>query len=182
MIDAATFAERARAIAWLLCDVDGVLTDGRLYFSSRGEALKVFNVRDGLGLKLAQRAGLKVGLLSARRTAPLARRAEDLGLDAIVLGREDKGRAFTEFLAAQRLTAAQVAYVGDDLPDLAVLVRAGLSFCPADAVVEVRSVADRVLSSRGGDGVAREAIELLLGARGVWEAMVARFSHPDGEH
>lgn len=162
---AAEFARRARALEWLLLDVDGVMTDGRLYYSASGEEIKVFHVRDGLGIKLAQRAGLKVGILSGRRSGALARRAADLRLDALIQGRDDKDPAFDEFLAAHETTAERVAYIGDDLLDLPILDRAGLSFAPADAVEAVRQQVDHVLAAPGGAGAVREAVELLLAAR-----------------
>lgn len=167
------FARRARGLAWLLTDVDGVLTDGRLLYGPAGEELKAFDVKDGLGIKLARRAGLKVGLLSARKSAALERRAADLELDAVLLGCDDKGAAFDRFLAERAATAESVAYAGDDLPDLPVLLRCGLSFAPADAVEEVRGRVARVLHRPGGGGALREVVELVLCARGAWEGILA---------
>lgn len=167
---------RAQLIDWLLLDVDGVLTDGRLYYSGSGEALKTFHVRDGLGMQLARRAGVRVGLLSSRRSAALGRRAAELDLDAVMMGRDDKLRSYNSFLTAHATRPERVAYIGDDLPDLPVIHRAGLSFCPADAVPEVRSAVDRVLGSPGGQGAVREAVEWLLRARGSWESLVAQWS------
>ena len=160
-------AARARALRWLLLDVDGVLTDGRLYYGA-GEPLVAFDIKDGWALKAARRAGLQVGILTGRNTPAVAARAADLALDAVILGREDKGAAFDEFLARVAAEAGQVAYVGDDILDLPVLERAGLALCPADAAPEVRAAVDRVLSRGGGRGAAREAVELILGARGAW--------------
>jgi 3-deoxy-D-manno-octulosonate 8-phosphate phosphatase (KDO 8-P phosphatase) len=168
-------AARARALRWLLLDVDGVLTDGRLWFGPEGETLKAFHVRDGLALQLAQRSGLSVGLLSGRASAVVERRALDLGLDAVVLGAEDKGRGFAAFLEERGLAPDQVAYVGDDLPDLPVLAACGISFAPADAAAEVRARAEFTLSTRGGEGAVREAVENLLRWRGVWAAAVDAF-------
>jgi 3-deoxy-D-manno-octulosonate 8-phosphate phosphatase (KDO 8-P phosphatase) len=159
-------ARRARALTWLLLDVDGVLTDGRLYYTASGEEMKAFHVRDGLGIARARRAGLRVGILSGRRSAALARRADDLALDAVIQGRDDKGPAFEEFLAAHDTAAGRVAYVGDDLQDLPVLERCGLAFAPADAADEVRRRVHRVLAASGGGGAVREVVELLLAARG----------------
>jgi 3-deoxy-D-manno-octulosonate 8-phosphate phosphatase (KDO 8-P phosphatase) len=179
----ADFARRARALEWLLLDVDGVMTDGRLYYSAAGEEIKVFHVRDGLGIKLAQRAGIKVGILSGRQSGALAKRAADLRLDALIQGRDDKGPAFDELLAAHGTTAERVAYVGDDVLDLPVLLRAGLSFAPADAVETVRCRVDRVLAAAGGTGAVREIVELLLAARaehGV-ESQEAGSANPAGE-
>jgi len=167
---------KAQAIEWLLLDVDGVLTDGRLFYGGSGEMLKVFHVRDGLAIKMAREAGLQVGLLSARRSAALVRRATELSLDAQILGREDKERAFRTFLARRRLRPEKVAYVGDDLQDLPVIRPCGLSFSPADAVPEVRAAVDRVLATAGGQGVVREAVEWLLRARGSWESVTVRWT------
>jgi 3-deoxy-D-manno-octulosonate 8-phosphate phosphatase (KDO 8-P phosphatase) len=164
----AEFAARCRALAWLLCDVDGVLTDGRLYYGAGEGPLVAFDIKDGMGLKLVQRAGLKVGILSGRRSPGAQARAAELRLDAVVLGREDKGAAFDEFLARQGVAAERVAYVGDDLLDLPVLGRCGLAFAPADAVAEVRGAVHRVLEQRGGRGAVREAAELILRTRGAW--------------
>jgi 3-deoxy-D-manno-octulosonate 8-phosphate phosphatase (KDO 8-P phosphatase) len=168
-------AQRAARLTWLLFDVDGVLTDGRLVFGASGEEWKVFEVRDGLGLKLAQRAGLKVGLLTGRENAALAFRARELGLDTLLMDRTDKGPAFLQFLDRNGVRPEQVAYLGDDLVDLPVITRCGLSFAPLDAVAEVRERVDRVLTLRGGRGVAREMIEVVLRARGDWERVVAPF-------
>lgn len=167
--------ERARRLTWLLFDVDGVLTDGKLAYDGDGETLKLFHVRDGLGLKLAQRAGLRVGVLSGRRSPALQRRLKELGLDERILARSDKAHAFADFLERRHLERQQVAFVGDDLLDLPVLRRCGLSFAPADAVPEVRQRVHRVLSRAGGEGAARETVELVLRARGEWESLVAEF-------
>jgi 3-deoxy-D-manno-octulosonate 8-phosphate phosphatase (KDO 8-P phosphatase) len=167
--------ERARGLEWLLLDVDGVLTDGRLVYSPKGEQEKVFNVRDGLGLRLVQRDGLKVGIISGRESEALRIRADDLGIDWLMMERSDKGPAFAEFLAAQGVSPDRVAYMGDDLVDLPILLRCGLAFAPSDAVEEVRERAHRVLNGRGGRGVVRELCELLLRARGSWDPLIAPY-------
>jgi 3-deoxy-D-manno-octulosonate 8-phosphate phosphatase (KDO 8-P phosphatase) len=169
-------ARRARALEWLLFDVDGVLTDGRLIYGPQGEYLKVFHVRDGLALKLARHAGLKVGILSGRTTEAMAARAAELELDAVILDRSDKAAAFDEFLAAHRADPQRVAYAGDDLLDLPVLRRCGLSFAPADAVPAVRAAVHHVLAAPGGREAAREMTELVLRARGDWERLIARWT------
>ncbi len=176
MIDDETFARRARRLEWLLFDVDGVLTDGSLYYTREGERLKRFNVRDGLALRLAQRAGLKVGLFSGRSSPALEARAAELGLDEVILGSSDKGADFERFLARHGTRPERVAYVGDDLIDLAVLGRAALSFAPADAASEVSAAVHVVLATAGGRGAAREMVEAILKARGEWEGIVAGFS------
>ncbi len=139
----------------------------------------MFDVRDGLGLKLAQKAGLKVGILSGRASKALRVRAGELGIDALLMDRSDKKPAFEEFLAAQKTTSDQVAYIGDDLLDLPVLLRCGLSFAPADAVAEVRERVHKVLLRSGGQGVVREMCEFVLRARGEWDHLIAPFLAPD---
>ena len=175
-LSAEELARRAAEIRWVLSDVDGVLTDGLLYYGRWGETLKTFHVHDGLGMKLAQRAGLKVGLLTARQSAVVKRRGSELGLDAVMDGERDKDAAFDRFLDRHQAAPRQIAYVGDDLPDLVVLSRAGLSFAPADAVAEVLSVAKIQLERAGGRGALREAIEILLRARGDWDQVLAPFT------
>ena len=170
------FARRAAGLEWLLFDVDGVLTDGILYYTRWGEQLKSFHVRDGQGFRLAQRAGLKLGLLSGRRSRPLERRAAELDFDAVVLGSKDKMSDFESFLERYDIAPRQVAFIGDDLADIAVLGRCALSFAPADAAPEVRSVIHRTLEAPGGRGAAREMIEQILKARGEWEQILAGFS------
>jgi len=166
---------RVAALEWILTDVDGVLTDGRLHYGPEGEAWKSFHVRDGLGLKLAQRAGLKVGVLSARGGPALEARAAELGLDAVVTRREDKGRAFREFLDEHGVKARRVAYAGDDLVDLPILLACGLSFAPADSAPEVRDRVDHTLAAPAGCGAVREMVEWILRARGDWDRVVETY-------
>ncbi len=170
------FAARAAGLEWLLFDVDGVLTDGGLYFTRWGEQVKRFHVQDGLGLRLAQRAGLKLGLLSGRRSKPLEVRAAELDFDAVILGSKDKLAAFEAFLEKYQTTPRRVAFIGDDLPDLPVLGRCALAFAPADAAEEVRATAHAVLERPGGGGAVREMIEMILKARGDWDKLIAKFS------
>jgi 3-deoxy-D-manno-octulosonate 8-phosphate phosphatase (KDO 8-P phosphatase) len=173
-------AERAAGLEWLLLDVDGVFTDGTLLYTANGEELKVFHVRDGLAVRLAQRGGLKVGVLSGRDSPALKRRALELGMDAVILGHDEKDAAFDAFLEREGTAAERVAYAGDDLLDLPVLRRAALSFAPADAVDEVLQEVDRVLESAGGRAAVRELVETLLRARGQWEELTAKWM-PGGD-
>lgn len=167
---------RAEQLEWLLLDVDGVLTDGTIFMSGRGETIKAFNVKDGLGIKIARQVGLKVGILSARRSPALERRAAELGVDALMVGQEDKATAFDRFLDQQSISPGRVAFIGDDLNDLAVLGRCGLSFAPADAAEEVRALAHVVVSAPGGRGAVRQMIEHVLEARDDWKSVLSSFS------
>jgi 3-deoxy-D-manno-octulosonate 8-phosphate phosphatase (KDO 8-P phosphatase) len=169
---------KARAVALLVLDVDGVLTDGAIHVGPEGELFKSFSARDGLAIKLAQAAGLEVAILSARDSEIVRRRATELGIAEVHQGREDKGAVFRELLERRGLAAEAVACVGDDLPDLPVLAAAGLSAAPADAAPDVRALVDHVTEASGGHGCVRELVERLLVARGVWEAVLAGFSSP----
>ena len=167
--------ERARRIRLLLLDVDGVLTDGRIIYGSAGLEVLAFHVRDGLALKGAQAAGITVGLLSGRKSEALARRAEELRLVEVHTGVEDKGGVYRQLLARYRLGDPEVAYMGDDLPDIPLLQRAGLAITVVDAPAEVRRVAHLVTSLPGGQGAVREAVEWLLKSQGVWDRVSADF-------
>ena len=163
---------KARELDWLLLDVDGVLTDGLIHVSAEGEAFKSFHVRDGLAIKLAQAAGIRVGIVSARRSEIVERRAAELGIEEIVQGREDKGAAFRELVERRGLEVTAVGYLGDDLHDLPILDAVGLSAAPADAAPQVRAGVDYVTEARGGRGAVRELVEHLLAARDAWGAVL----------
>ncbi len=167
-ISEAEMQQRAGAIRWLLTDVDGVLTDGRIHCHADGSQSLAFDVKDGMALVLAQRAGLGVGLLSGRDVPVVRDRATQLGIETLMLGITDKAARFEQFLSEQQLESAQIAYLGDDLPDLPVLRDCGLSFCPRDAAPEVRHAVHTVIDRNGGHGVVRQAVEMLLKARGEW--------------
>ena len=152
----------ARAIRLLVLDVDGVLTDGRLYFGARGEALKAFHVRDGVGLKQLQRAGLTVAVISGRRSRMVAARCRELGVRHVLQGVGDKLAALRQLCARLKLTPAACACVGDDLPDVPLMRAAALSFAVADAHHSARRVADRVTRLPGGRGAVREVCDHLL--------------------
>ena len=166
-------AARCRALRLVLTDVDGVLTDGRVLVLPDGSEAKSFHIRDGLGMVLARRAGLKIGLLSGRDSPSVAARAAELRLDVVRQGVSDKGAVFEEILREQGLRAPEVAYMGDDLNDLCVLTEVGLSAAPKDAPFEVRAQAFMVTEARGGEGCLREFLEAILKARGQWETLLA---------
>jgi|GEM_PF-26267 len=163
---------RAREIELLVLDVDGVLTDGGLYYGPEGEALKRFNVQDGHGITLARKAGLAVAILTARTSQIVATRAGELGISPVFQGRKDKLQGLEELLDEARVDASRVAYMGDDLNDLGVLNRVRLSACPADACPEVRERAAIIASSAGGHGAVRELVEFILKAQGKWQPIV----------
>ena len=163
---------RAREIELLVLDVDGVLTDGGLYYGPEGEALKRFNVQDGHGITLARKAGLAVAILTARTSQIVATRAGELGISPVFQGRKDKLQGLEELLDEARVDASRVAYMGDDLNDLGVLDRVRLPACPADACPEVRERAAIIASSAGGHGAVRELVEFILKAQGKWQPIV----------
>ena len=167
------FAERCRRIRLILSDVDGVLTDGTVLMLPDGGEAKAFHTRDGLAIVLAQRAGLRTGLLSGRSSVTVERRAAELGIGLVRQGVRDKRAALSEILDAEGLTAGQVAYIGDDVSDLPVLCEVGLSAAPADAPLEVRAQCFMVTEAGGGRGCLREFVEAILRARGDWERLLA---------
>ena len=168
---------KASGVKLLLFDVDGVLTDGTVLIHADGSESKQFFIRDGIAMVWAQRVGLKVGLLSARTSPTTPHRAAQLGITLVYHGVSSKLATYERILADERLSDAEVAYMGDDIVDLAVLGRAGLAAAPADAVAEVRSAADWVATARGGPGAARELIEFVLRRQNRWAAVVEGYVH-----
>ncbi len=171
---------RLAPIRLLVLDVDGVLAEGRLLYSARGEELKAFSVRDGLGLRLLLDAGLGVAVVSGRASAAVAARMLDLGVppEMVVQGSRDKAADLDALETRLGLADAEVAAMGDDLPDLPLLARVGFAACPADAAPAVASVCHRVCAATGGNGAVREVAELLLEAQGRWDQLVARWACP----
>lgn len=162
-----TPVQRAAAIRLLVLDVDGVLTDGRLYFGAAGEALKVFDVRDGHGIRMLQRAGVEIAILSARNSEIVAVRARELGIARVLQGQADKAHSFRWLLTQSRLVAEQAGFVGDDLPDLPVLRVAGFAATVADARDEVKAAAHFIAPHAGGRAAVRAIAEFVLRAKGV---------------
>jgi 3-deoxy-D-manno-octulosonate 8-phosphate phosphatase (KDO 8-P phosphatase) len=171
-------AERAKRVRLLLVDVDGVLTDGRIYLQSfpdgTAEELKVFHAHDGAGLKLARIAGLKTGLITGRDSTATERRAREVGIEYVFQKQAEKLPAYEEICRRARVSDAEVAYVGDDLPDLPILERVGLAIAVANAAPEVKRAAHYVTRRRGGDGAVREAIETILKAQGAWRNAIGK--------
>ncbi len=168
--------ERALKIELLLSDVDGVLTDGGIVFDNQGIEIKRFHIRDGLGIRLWQRAGHRFGLLTARTSHVVQVRAAELGIDLVRQGFEDKLPVVIEMMREMRLAPQQVCYIGDDLPDLPVMRHVGLGVAVADAAAELRQAAHHTTATCGGAGAVRELIETLLKAQGRWDDLIAKYS------
>ncbi len=173
-----TAAQRAARVKTVVLDVDGVLTDGRVIYDVDGREIKVFDIKDGHGLKLLMRAGVEVVLLSGRSSAANRLRATELGIGELKESVKVKLPVFKDLLAARGIGPEQAAYMGDDLIDLPPMRLAGLALAPADAVAEVRAAAHWVSARPGGRGAVRQACELILRARGAWETVTARYHQP----
>jgi 3-deoxy-D-manno-octulosonate 8-phosphate phosphatase (KDO 8-P phosphatase) len=170
-----TVEAKAARIKLILFDIDGVLTDGVVVVHADGTESKNFAIRDGIAMVWAQRTGVRVGFLSARNSPTTPHRAAQLGITLIYQGVLNKLASYEQILTDLGLDDEDVAYMGDDIVDLAVLQRAGLSSAPADAVEEVRSRVDVVTTAAGGRGAGRELIELILRAQNAWDGIVAAY-------
>jgi len=162
-------------IKLLLLDVDGVMTDGRIMYLNDGGEAKAFDVKDGHGLKLIQRAGIKVGIITGRQSDIVARRAAELGIELVYQGAKDKMQPFMEILEKLGLNASEVAYVGDDLVDLPVMRLVGFSATVADASDDIKPYVDLVTSRPGGRGAVREVCDLLLKQSSLWTSVTSRY-------
>ena len=161
-------AQKAESVALVVLDVDGVMTDGTLvYRGATAPESKAFNIKDGLGIKLLQRAGIEVAIITGRSSEAVERRATELGISTVIQGREDKGEALAELLELRKQSAASVAYMGDDLPDLGALRLAGLATCPSDAVDLIKDSVDWVAPLPGGHGAVRALCDFILQAHGA---------------
>jgi 3-deoxy-D-manno-octulosonate 8-phosphate phosphatase (KDO 8-P phosphatase) len=169
-------APRARPIAWILMDVDGVLTDGGITLIGAHREARTYDARDGVGLWLARTAGLRTGLISGRVSDAVSRRASELGIDEVHQRSQDKLATYLGILKRRRLRDAQVCFIGDDLLDLPVLLRAGMPVAVADAHPEVRRRVPFVTRALGGRGAVREVIDAILKAQGKWDRLLARFA------
>jgi YrbI family 3-deoxy-D-manno-octulosonate 8-phosphate phosphatase len=174
--------DRCKNIELILSDVDGVLTDGGVLYDNQGIEIKKFHVRDGLGIKLWQKAGFQFGILTARSSHIVRVRAAELDIDIVRQGFENKLPAAKELIADLGLAPQQVCFIGDDLTDLSVMRHVGLTVAVADAAVEVREAADYVTQVLGGRGAVREAIEFVLKAKSRWEDLVRNYVSPKGSH
>jgi YrbI family 3-deoxy-D-manno-octulosonate 8-phosphate phosphatase len=169
-------SEKASKIKLLLLDVDGVMTDGSIRMNNQGDECKVFNVKDGLGLKMLMSSGIEVVILTGRRSQILALRAEELGIEEVYQGVKNKDILCNQLRKIKKLKKYQVCSLGDDLPDLAMFMGSGLSIAVADAVKEVREAADFITKNKGGFGAVREVCELILKCQGKWRGVLAGFT------
>jgi len=173
--DRSELAGRAERVRVVLTDVDGVLTDGTILAGVEGDEGRKFNARDGLGVRLGQRAGLTFGIISGRRSRAVAARADELDMPEVHQGIVDKVGCFDGILERLKVKADAVSFIGDDLIDLPIMRRVGLAAAPADAVDEVRETAHFVTGAVGGRGALRELIELLLRSSGKWQDVTKPF-------
>lgn len=165
----------AQPIKLAVFDIDGIMTDGRLYFTSLGDEIKAFNVKDGLGLKLLRDTGVEVAIITGRTSELVKRRANDLKIEKLVQGREDKKTALKELLKNENLSPEQVAYMGDDLPDLAAIRYVGLGVTVADGLPLVKQHANLITEKNGGDGAVREFCEWLMLAQGTFNQVMDNY-------
>jgi len=167
--------DKAAKIKTLILDVDGVLTDGRITINDRGEEIKSFHARDGLGLRLLMNAGIDVIIITGRKSEVVAHRARELGIKEVYQGIKDKGALCKKLMKQKQLEKDQLCCIGDDLPDLPVFHLAGLSIAVADAATEVRHAAGIITKNEGGKGAVREACEIILKTRKTWEEALSSF-------
>ncbi len=168
--------QRARRIKLVIFDVDGVLTDGGIILDGDNNEYKKFNVRDGHGIKLLQRAGIEVALITGRYSTVVEKRAAELGIKEVYQRRIEKTGAYEELLVKLALKAEETAYVGDDILDIPVLMRAGLPVAVADAHDEAKKHALMITAARGGFGAARECVEFILKAKGLWNEIIDAYT------
>lgn len=175
MLDLSAIDRRASHIKLLLMDCDGVLTDGRFWLLNNGDEQKGFHVHDGLGLELWHRAGMRSGIISGRKSTVVEQRARDLKIEFVRQGAENKLHSFEELLTEAGIEDSEVAYIGDDLNDIPLLMRAELAVAVANAVEETRSVAHLVTKANGGFGAVREVIEIILKSQGRWADVTEKY-------
>lgn len=166
---------RIAPIRLLLLDVDGVLSDGRIVYDAHGTEIKTFDVKDGHGIKMLQKAGIEIGIISGRSSRVVDVRAKELGIEILYQGISDKSIPYAEIITGLGLRDEEVAYIGDDIVDLPILQRVGFSVATADAVDEIRPYVHYVTNRCGGRGAVREVCDLILKARGDWQRVMGRY-------
>lgn len=167
--------ENIQQIKLLLLDVDGVLTDGKLYFGNDGNEYKAFNTLDGHGIKILQKSGVKIGIITGRKSALVEKRARDLGIEILVQGREDKYTALKEILAEHNFALNQIAFIGDDYPDLTVMTKVGFAVTVANALPVMVEHAHWQTTRNGGEGAVRETCDLIMQVQGTFDAALSPY-------
>lgn len=171
-------AARAEKLQLLLLDVDGVLTNGTLIFSSQGEESKGFNTQDGFGIRLMQEIGVETGIITARKSTAVTRRCENLQMRYIYQGDNDKLKAYNDIIKKSGLKPVEIGYMGDDWLDLVLFSRVGLALAPANAVAEVKDAAHYITSRSGGEGAVREVCDMILKAKGLHKRLLQSYCSP----
>jgi len=167
--------EVLKNIRLLLVDVDGVMTDGRIIYDGNGLETKFFNVKDGHGIKMLQRHGVEIGIITGRTSVVVDIRARELGINIVYQGALRKLESYDDVKLKTGLSDSQIAYIGDDIIDVPVMRRVAFSAAPSDALPEVRELADYVTACAGGRGAVREVCDMIIKGRGEWEEVVARY-------
>lgn len=168
--------EAAKKIKLIAFDVDGVLTDGMISYTSSGEEVKSFNVRDGHAIKMASRGGLSFAVITGRQSPMVRRRCDELGIELLYQNSKDKYESFQDIIERTGLSAREIAYMGDDVVDLPVINAAGLGCCPSDAAEEVLLCSNLITAASSGNGAARELIFFILRVQGLFEGLMARYT------
>lgn len=168
--------ERAARIRMVVMDVDGTMTDGRIYIGPEGEAIKEFSVKDGMAITMLHKAGIKTAIITGRKSEIVEHRAAELKIDSVWQGVKDKREAWQKIKEETGLTNREIAYVGDDLNDLSLLMQAGLACCAGDAQAEVKKISHVISGRDGGNGVVRDIAELILKTQGKWQQLVDAFA------
>jgi 3-deoxy-D-manno-octulosonate 8-phosphate phosphatase (KDO 8-P phosphatase) len=164
-------------IQLIIFDIDGVMTDGKLYFSASGDTLKGFNAKDGLGLKMLMQSGIEVAIITGRTSAIVAQRAKELGIEQVYQGQKNKVIAYDDCQQHFKLAAEHIAYMGDDINDIPVMRKVGLSIAPANAQYEVQEIADYTCKVSGGDGAVREVCDMILKTQDKWQQAIEAYGN-----
>lgn len=167
--------EKAKKLKLLILDVDGVLTDGRLFFDNKGEEYKCFHARDGHGIKLLQQTGVEVAVISGRKSNSVAMRMKNLGVEHVYQGHENKIAAFNEIIKTMAIEPEQAAHVGDDLLDLPIMTRVGLAIAVNDANDSVKEYADWCTTLSGGEGAVREVCDFIMRSQGTFDTVLKSY-------
>jgi 3-deoxy-D-manno-octulosonate 8-phosphate phosphatase (KDO 8-P phosphatase) len=163
-------------IKLVITDVDGVLSDGKVYYGESGEELKSFNIKDGLGIKLLASIGISTAIITGRKSAIVARRAKELGVEHLYQGKKNKLKSYDEIINSFNISPDEVAYLGDDLPDLPLLQKSGVGIAVNDAATQVIAGADYVTRTKGGEGCLREVADLIIDQNSAWEPLLKQFN------